>query len=348
MAWSGFITNNGISQARNATNNPGWYLIPYKFKVSSTKGYLNANSVIDDLTNIWYEAYFTSLEFLENNKILHKITIPIDAESISKNIGDIAFIYKDPDDNEYLFAVSKNSDTLWFEPGISREYDFAFTLNNTNVADIYNIQYTFPLDIATHNIDPIAHTYLLARDGSRTATNPILYENVTDDALLANDNSLASVNLVKNVIPVGTVIQGYFRQAPDGFLKLDGSSVSKETYSRLYQHLLNESLYGEGLPFHDDPVSPSTHFILQDARSEFFRNWDDGRGVDAGRELGSWQEDELREHSHSYNEAYRGSHQHGPTFDSVYIGHTRNANTGLTGGSETRPRNIALTACIKY
>lgn len=199
MTWSGFITNDGINQARNATNNPGWYLIPYKFKVSSTKGYLNANSVIDDLTNIWYEAYFTSLEFLENNKILHKITIPIDAESISKNIGDIAFIYKDPDDNEYLFAVSKNSDTLSFEPGISREYDFAFTLNNTNVADIYNIQYTFPQDIATHNIDPTAHVYLLARDGNRTATNPILYENVTDDALLENDNSFASVNLVKNL-----------------------------------------------------------------------------------------------------------------------------------------------------
>lgn len=151
-----------------------------------------------------------------------------------------------------------------------------------------------------------------------------------------------------NEMPVGTVIQGYYRQAPDGFLKLDGSSVSKETYSRLYQHLQDESLYGEGLPFHDDPVSPSTHFILQDVRADFLRNWDDGRGVDSGRALGSWQEDELREHSHSYKEAYIASHQHGPTTDYVYISHTRNANTGLTGGSETRPRNIALTACIKY
>lgn len=150
-----------------------------------------------------------------------------------------------------------------------------------------------------------------------------------------------------NEMPVGTVIQGYYRQAPSGYLKLDGSSVSKETYSRLYQHLQDESLYGEGLPFYDDPVSPSTHFILQDVRADFLRNWDDGRGVDSGRALGSWQEDEFKSHRHEMGSMLG---QHGGGFAPAGNFGSGGAiyRSSYVGGDETRPRNVALLACIKY
>ncbi|WP_038909295.1 phage tail protein [Dickeya oryzae] len=58
--------------------------------------------------------------------------------------------------------------------------------------------------------------------------------------------------------------------APAGWLKCNGQSFDKSAYPRLAQ------------------VYPSG--VLPDLRGEFIRGWDDGRGVDAGRQLGSWQE----------------------------------------------------------
>jgi len=100
-------------------------------------------------------------------------------------------------------------------------------------------------------------------------------------------------------------------------------------------------------------------------RGQFARGWDHNRGVDTGRVLGSSQEDELESHRHqttntdrdtgnhldSSNEAINVSHGigsnsnyflHGTTTDSA------NMDTGSTGGSETRPKNIALVYIIKY
>ncbi|UCZ77385.1 phage tail protein [Dickeya zeae] len=58
--------------------------------------------------------------------------------------------------------------------------------------------------------------------------------------------------------------------APSGWLKCNGQSFDKSVYPRLAQ------------------VYPSG--VLPDLRGEFIRGWDDGRGVDTGRQLGSWQE----------------------------------------------------------
>ncbi|NKI74445.1 phage tail protein, partial [Dickeya sp. CFBP 2040] len=58
--------------------------------------------------------------------------------------------------------------------------------------------------------------------------------------------------------------------APDGWLKCNGQAFDKNRYPRLAQ------------------VYPSG--VLPDLRGEFIRGWDDGRGADAGRQLGSWQE----------------------------------------------------------
>jgi len=85
-----------------------------------------------------------------------------------------------------------------------------------------------------------------------------------------------------------------------------------------------------------------------DLRGEFIRGWDNGRGVDDYRALGSWQPQAIQSHSHTFTATqYDGANGvHG------YVS-TDNANgnftltTGSTGGDETRPRNIALLACMK-
>jgi len=97
----------------------------------------------------------------------------------------------------------------------------------------------------------------------------------------------------------------------------------------------------------------STTFNLPDLRGEFVRGFDDGRGVDTGRTMGSTQAQSYQSHNHpissgavlsGFNAGESGSLRSGsggagssPAYQS----------TDLAGGTETRPRNIALLGCIK-
>jgi phage-related tail fiber protein len=137
--------------------------------------------------------------------------------------------------------------------------------------------------------------------------------------------------------PPGLV--GYFggSAAPVGWLKANGAAVSRAAYADLYAAI--GTTFGAGDGF--------TSFNLPDLRGEFVRGWDDGRGVDSGRALGSAQGDLLKSHTHTFPNSGK-SDQTGLTSaagDNSIAGYTA---TTATGGSETRPRNIALLACVKY
>lgn len=86
-----------------------------------------------------------------------------------------------------------------------------------------------------------------------------------------------------------------------------------------------------------------------DLRGEFIRGLDSGRGVDAGRTLASWQVDMFKSHTHNYTTAT--IQYYNPWYQ--YYGIVNNAGgpvaytTTATGGIETRPRNVALLACVK-
>jgi hypothetical protein len=79
------------------------------------------------------------------------------------------------------------------------------------------------------------------------------------------------------------------------------------------------------------------------------RGWDDSRGIDTSRSFGSAQADELKAHTHNYTDGTNGTNPTGTgagTNNSFPVVNGR--ATSETGGTETRPRNIALLACIKY
>jgi len=125
--------------------------------------------------------------------------------------------------------------------------------------------------------------------------------------------------------------------APVGWLKCNGALLNRTSYPDLF------SIIGTTV---DSSVS-STEFRIPDLRGEFLRGWDDGRGKDSGRILGTGQDDELKAHSHVQNLGRPWSNVTNVAGSGV-VGNTDTSNTDDTGGSETRPTNIAWLACIKY
>jgi microcystin-dependent protein len=148
-------------------------------------------------------------------------------------------------------------------------------------------------------------------------------------------------------VPEGAVEYFARSSAPDGWLKADGSAVSRANYAKLFAAI--GTMFGKG--------DGSTTFNLPDLRGEFVRGFDDARGVDGGRALGSRQDDAFKSHSHNYKVADHSNQviQNWDGSGGLAAFGTDDSfsfrNSGYmsnSGGSETRPRNVALLACIKY
>lgn len=91
---------------------------------------------------------------------------------------------------------------------------------------------------------------------------------------------------------------------------------------------------------------------LPDARGDFIRIWDDGRGVDAGRTLLSFQSDDFKAHGHNF-ESWPDSGNPASKGGAVDA-RGGNGNKYITsdvvkekGGTETRPRNIAFNFLVR-
>ncbi|MGB8925216.1 MAG: phage tail protein [Pseudomonas sp.] len=161
-----------------------------------------------------------------------------------------------------------------------------------------------------------------------------------------------------SALPVGSIVAFPVDTPPPGFLELDNSVKSSATYPDLSAYLGGK--FNKG----DEGVG---NFRLPEARGEFLRGWDHGRGVDAGRSLGSLQADELKSHNHRYFDTVAaaldpGGNTPGITINGVAPGATNGytspsgtdgylclaaITTVNSGGSETRPRNISVMWCIK-
>lgn len=149
--------------------------------------------------------------------------------------------------------------------------------------------------------------------------------------------------------------------APAGWLKANGALVSRTTYAALFSVIGTTFGVGDG----------STTFALPDLRGEFPRGWDDGRGVDSGRSFGSAQLDQMQKITGMFQsgrlvglDSFDASgalfHDFGPTIERASGSGTSNRRIGFdsalspnarvssTTAGETRPRNIALLACIKF
>jgi hypothetical protein len=156
-------------------------------------------------------------------------------------------------------------------------------------------------------------------------------------------------------IPVGTTIYVTGNVAPPGFLKENGALIPRSGFPALTEYALgsgnivDEATWNSGQSGSFSFGDLATTIRIPDSRGEFIRSLDEGRGVDLLRGIGSVQSDLFRSHTHPVAGLV------GQTQTSVEPAGVVPAGVNVTttvaaavGGAETRPRNIAKLACIKY
>ncbi|BEA61279.1 phage tail protein [Escherichia coli] len=156
-----------------------------------------------------------------------------------------------------------------------------------------------------------------------------------------------------SALPVGVPVPWPSATPPTGWLKCNGAAFSAEEYPELAK------------------AYPTNK--LPDLRGEFIRGWDDGRGVDNGRGLLTFQDGAIVSHNHYWGiwtsrtndqtlESFTGTtilKQITPLspaidFDNYPIpnpaiteGGVVAATTKPAGANETRPRNIAFNYIVR-
>lgn len=155
------------------------------------------------------------------------------------------------------------------------------------------------------------------------------------------------------LVPVGATMYFPANVAPTGFIKKNGALLSRSTYAALYAYAVasgnmaaNDGAWTNG---QFSPGDGSTTFRIPDGRGEFVRGWDDSRGIDSGRAIGSSQSSANLAHTHGQNFGSNyGTSGGSPIGASGSYAGASGYDTASAGGTEARPRNIAELACIKF
>ncbi|WP_050465093.1 hypothetical protein [Herbaspirillum autotrophicum] len=189
------------------------------------------------------------------------------------------------------------------------------------------------------------------------------------------DTKKANVADLSAAIPVGMRGEFFTNTAPDNWIKANGGAIPVASYAVLavvlYCGDANNATAAWGYRC-TSAATPTTtrsttgaYIVLPDARGEYSRGWDDGRGIDAGRSLWAWQAGQVLSHTHTASQA---AHSHtvnlvgGGSGGALGISYMVDLFQGTTptsaaqpaitvtatGGTENLVRGLAALVCIKY
>lgn len=199
------------------------------------------------------------------------------------------------------------------------------------------------LNAAGINVDPSKQNQLL------TALKALLLSRSNPFGDIKSDGTVKTA--LKNLglgegsaLPVGVPVPWPSPTPPTGWLKCNGAAFSAEEYPELAK------------------AYPTNK--LPDLRGEFIRGWDDGRGVDAGRQLLSSQGDAIRNIEGFADggigmsfDAIRGAFYDAGTRSATMANNTTaigktddlgfDASRVVPTANENRPRNIAFNYIVR-
>jgi|TARA_A100001391_G_scaffold44812_4_gene26297 microcystin-dependent protein len=139
---------------------------------------------------------------------------------------------------------------------------------------------------------------------------------------------------IERATSAGTVTFVAGSTPPDGWLRANGATVSRSAYSDLFSRI--GTTFGAG--------NGSTTFQIPDLRGEFIRGWDDGRGIDGARVLGSSQSDQNKSHVHTGSAESGGAHSHSGSTSTDSHNHTvPAAASDIEGQGQGRVYTTATT-----
>jgi hypothetical protein len=182
-----------------------------------------------------------------------------------------------------------------------------------------------------YTIDSIRNllsTYFPLRSGSSMTGELTLSSSFPSAANVAAskgyvDQAAATAVAAASATLTGAIVMWGGPIIPTGWLECNGQASPSSL----------QSIYGATLP---------------DLRGEFVRGWSNGRsGVDVGRVLGSTQAASIESHRHDiFNQRGGSPDGGGPYTQGANVAGTTD-KTGFYGGTETRPRNVALIFIVK-
>ncbi|ENN89938.1 phage tail protein [Bartonella bovis] len=177
---------------------------------------------------------------------------------------------------------------------------------------------------------------------------------------LTNPTPAAAPKPVSN-FPAGFIATFAMEKLPKGWLLCDGKAYLRENYKSLFAAI--GETWGSG--------DKKTTFNVPDLRGMFLRGLDSKGEIDKGRVLGSRQNDAIKSHTHTGKIDNAGEHKHEflqqifsvdaargsalPRYHNYEKrvltkpagNHTHTFTINKTGGTETRPVNVAVVYAIK-
>ena len=159
--------------------------------------------------------------------------------------------------------------------------------------------------------------------------------------LQTNGSGELSFTTVQGV-PSGSVFCMAVATVPSGYLECNGAAVSRSTYAVLFAVV--GTAYGTG--------NGSTTFNLPDLRGEFVRGFDNGRGIDSGRNIAIVQLSQNKSHNHSastsisdpghFHHSFRSGNATERQHDSN-LSSSNKPSSGTGAGNKNEAYNIVAT-----
>jgi microcystin-dependent protein len=288
-----------------------------------------------------------------------------------------------------MAAAAKFRDDMGFS-GTTGGTGGAYTLSTNQVLAAWQNGFTFTflahatsLASATISLDGLAAKPLRIASGVALGAGDLVtgalqtatYISATDEVLIhAPPRAVAA-----KVATVGMVGMFPGRTPPSGWLKANGSVVSRVTYAALFAWasgvaLASEATWASGYIGWFGDGDGVTTFRLPDLRGYILRPWaDDKTGcLDYGRDAGTFQDQQTLSHQHygttgnenaTHTHLYRGGVEgsaggfwgsgtnhadQSVSSGSESNGHGHDFTTSLFGAADNRPQNISMMVCVAY